>query len=126
MRLLLDTNALIWWHLYKDRVGYNATRAIRKASVVCVSVLSGVEIAVKKRTGRLDLDDRFVDIVERHGFNKLPLTYGHIADYDNLPMIHKDPFDRLLVAQAVAENMGLVSSDRVLKKYPVSFIDACK
>jgi PIN domain nuclease of toxin-antitoxin system len=126
MNLLLDTNALIWWHLHKNRVGRQTTLAIKNAKDVYVSVISGWEIMIKSGLRRLHIDDGFADIVGAHGFRELPLTYDHIKDYGALPDVHKDPFDRILVAQAISEDLIFVSSDKIFEKYPVSLIRAEK
>lgn len=124
MKLLLDTNALIWWHQHSGRFGAKARASVMGASEVCVSVISGWEIAVKAGLGKLNLKGDFTSIVEHYGFRQLSLTFMHIRNYENLQPIHKDPFDRLLIMQALSEGLIFLSSDKMLQKYPVPFINA--
>lgn len=126
MKLLLDTNALLWWCGDDARLGKNARKMIKDASDVFVSVVSAWEIVIKSRLGRLQPIDDFLAAIESGAFVKLPLDFSHIDEYDSLPMHHRDPFDRMLVAQARSENLPLLTSDKMLKNYSVSFLDARK
>ena len=123
MRLLLDTHVAIWW-LSGDRRLTAATRlSIEDASDAFLSVVSVWEILIKQGSGRLDLPDGFVDAL-RDDFVELPLTFDHALEGRTLPFLHRDPFDRMLVAQAKAEGLTIVTSDRILSEYGVPVLVA--
>lgn len=100
----------------------DARHAIESADRVVVSAVSGWELAIKIRAGRLRLEMPFSRIVEASGFQELPVTLEHTERLTALPMHHGDPFDRMLVAQAQAEGLTLVSHDRALEPYGVPVI----
>lgn len=129
MNLLLDTQALLWWKAGNRKLGRRARRAIETgAGTVRVSAASAWEIAIKTRTGRLTLaeplDTWLPDQLERDGFLMLNVTVPHAVAVAFLPDHHHDPFDRLLVAQARAEGLTLVTSDAVFDAYGVPVLDA--
>lgn len=124
MRLLLDTHALIWW-LYDDPALSAAARdAIAAAdNDVAVSAASGMEVTTKFRIGKLPLAkllaQDFEAIVAQQGFVELPITIRHAHLAGSLQIPHKDPFDRLLIAQAQAEDMVLVSNEALFDGFAV-------
>ena len=123
MRLLLDTHVAIWW-LAGDRRLSKATRvAIEGASQAFLSAVSLWEIFIKQDTGRLDLPIGFVDAL-RDDFVELSLTFDHALAGRALPLLHSDPFDRMLVAQAKIEGLTIVTSDRMLSEYGVPVLAA--
>ena len=122
MNLLLDTHVVLWWRLDSRRVRGDARRAIESADHVLVSAASGWEVALKIGVGRLRLADPFARLVEASGFEKLPITLEHTERISALPRHHTDPFDRMLVGQAQAEALTLVSHDRELEPYGVPVI----
>lgn len=129
MNLLLDTQALLWWKAGNRKLGRRARRAIETgAGTVRVSAASAWEIAIKTRTGRLTLaeplDTWLPDQLERDGFLMLNVTVPHAVAVAFLPDHHHDPFDRMLVAQARAEGLTLVTSDAVFDAYGVPVLDA--
>jgi PIN domain nuclease of toxin-antitoxin system len=124
LRALLDTHALLWW-LSDDPA---LTRAARKTiadikNVLIVSAASAWEIATKVRLGRLataaDLVADFSGYVEREGFELLSISGEHGIRAGLLPGPHKDPFDRMLIAQAQAENMPIITNEAVFESYGV-------
>lgn len=124
MTFLLDTHALLFWLEGDVRLGRRA-RAVMSAAAeqVVVSAASAWECAVKVPTGKLPqaasvLAD-FRAIVRREGFHLLDISLEHILAAGALPAFHRDPFDRMLVAQALAEGMPLVSKDKELDRYGV-------
>jgi PIN domain nuclease of toxin-antitoxin system len=125
MRLLLDTHVVIWW-LADDRVlGVEAADAIGDPdNVVFVSAVAGFEIAAKKKVGKLDAPDDLPEQLRESAFEELPVTLVHGLEAGRLPLHHKDPFDRLLVAQARAEGLVMVTADRMLSKYDVRIMPA--
>jgi PIN domain nuclease of toxin-antitoxin system len=123
MKLLLDTHVAIWW-LDGDRRLSGATRsAIESAAEAYLSVVSLWEIFIKQDKGRLDLPAGFTDAL-RDDFAALPLTVDHVLEERGLPLVHRDPFDRMLVAQAVAEGLTIVTADRALADFQVSVLPA--
>lgn len=125
MKLLLDTHTFLWWCADHAQLSKGVRDAVGDASnEVYLSVVSGWEIAIKSRLGRLPLTEPpsvFVPrMVERHALGILTIGLKHVlADHD-LPPVHHDPFDRLLVAQALAEEMILVTNDEAIAKYPAA------
>jgi PIN domain nuclease of toxin-antitoxin system len=118
MRLLLDTHVFLWV-VTGSRLLKRAARArIEAADEVFVSAASVWEIAIKVRLGKLtaDLDD-LVSAIAKSGFGDLPVRASHAARVARLPLHHTDPFDRLLVAQAISEPLQLLTADGVLAQY---------
>ncbi len=119
MNLLLDTHIVLWWRQDSARIGGEARRAIGKADRVFVSAASAWEVAIKVAIGRLELKDSFADLVERSGFEELPIAFHHAERLRALPPHHTDPFDRMLIAQAQTEKLVLVTHDRGAEPYDV-------
>ena len=113
MRLLLDTHVLIWWDS-GARMSREATDAIREADQVYVSAVTAWEIAIKASLGRIETSRSTTVAVVESGFEELPIRLSHAEHLERLPQHHRDPFDRMLVAQAKAEGLTLVTRDRVL------------
>ena len=124
MRLLLDTHALLWWLADDDRLGPQARELIEDpGNDVLVSVVSLWEIVVKLRVGKLEADIKeLVEAVGREGFACLDISTAHLPTLAELPMHHRDPFDHLLIAQAIAEDMVFLSEDRNTARYQVRFV----
>ena len=124
MRLLLDTHALLWW-LSDDRSLPSGMRKLiaRGSNTVLVSAVSAWEIATKVRLGKLPLaNDLIVDfgnVLVQEGFEALAISVDHAIRAGLLPGPHKDPFDRMLIAQALAENVPILSNDAALDPYHV-------
>lgn len=125
-RLLLDTEALIWWDANDRRLGGNARALIQSASGVYVSAASAWEIAIKSALGKLRTTRRPAQVVADAAFVELPITFQHTEAVSTLPPHHSDPFDRLLVAIARIEELTVVSSDPQLARYDVPVVDARK
>ena len=124
MRLLLDTHTLLWWILGADRLPEEARRAILdRDNDVWVSAVSAVEVTTKVRIGKLpeaqDLANNFGEAVEGEGFSGLPISVDHAVLAGSMPIAHKDPFDRLLIAQAQIEQCWLVSNEVMFDSFGV-------
>lgn len=123
MRLLLDTHALLWWLAGDSRLGAVARGAIEnEENAIYVSAASAWEVATKHRIGRLDagpLAGDFAGVVARQGFTSLEITLDHGQRAGELPGPHRDPFDRMLIAQAHAEHLALVSNEVAFDSYGV-------
>lgn len=122
VRLLLDTHVFLWWRSDVGRMREAARNGIAAAEAVFVSVASAWEAAIKISLGRLELPSRFETGVVDSGFAKLPITFAHAEAVATLPQHHRDPFDRLLVAQAASENLTLVTHDQKIGAYDVSIL----
>lgn len=125
MKLLLDTHAYLWWLSDSGQLATDARIAIANPrNFVFVSAASIIEIAMKQANGKLRVNEFPEDLLESCRFRELPLKIVHAAALRDLPLVHKDPFDRLLVAQARVEDMTLVSRDAVLSGYDVPILVA--
>lgn len=122
MTLLLDTHVILWWQRDDRRLGRAARRAIAEADVVWVSAVSGWEVAIKTGLGRLRLDEPFSALLAADDFTELPMTLAHASRLQGLPAHHSDPFDRMLVAQAITERAVIVSHDRTFEPYGVPML----
>jgi PIN domain nuclease of toxin-antitoxin system len=118
MRLLLDTHAFIWAVTGDRALTAAARRLMNKAEAVYVSAVSIWEVAIKAPLGKIDADcDELLEAIEASGFIELPVSARHASAVAKLPALHKDPFDRLLIAQAQTEPLRLLSADPVLARY---------
>ena len=123
MKLLLDTHAFIWWDSDPGQLSAPALAALRDpANEVWLSVASVWEMVIKVQLGKLTLRLPLTAIVmqqQANGLKVLPVTLAHPLAVEGLPAIHKDPFDRMLIAQANVEGADIVSADQVFGRYPV-------
>ena len=119
-RLLLDTQALLWWRTDDPTLKRAVHQAISDpANDVFVSAVCIWEIAIKRALGKLRAPDHLAASVEAAGFSELPVTFVHAEQAGSLPKLHGDPFDRMLVAQAQIEGLTLVTADANILQYPV-------
>ncbi len=124
-KILLDTHALLWWLADHPSLGENSREIISdERNDVYISAVSTWEIAIKKNKGLLKAPDNIDAIVEDEGFLKLPITLFHGEQAGNLKQIHRDPFDRMLIAQAQAEGLDLMTADKIIPEYGLRVIDA--
>lgn len=123
MRLLLDTHVLIWWD-EGARVSREADRAVREADQVYVSAVTGWEIAIKTSLGRLQPKRSVAQAVADSGFEELPILLRHAEALAGLPWHHRDPFDRMLAAQALVDGLTIITRDAAFKPYRVSLVRA--
>ena len=126
MNLLLDTHVLLWWlDDPKTLLSEQASTAIEdQDNQIIVSVASAWEIAIKKTLGKLESPDNLKELIADAEFELMPIDYEHAWQVKNLPLHHRDPFDRLLVAQATVENLTLVTRDSYLEAYNVPILKA--
>jgi PIN domain nuclease of toxin-antitoxin system len=122
MKLLLDTHVVLWWQTDDRRLNDQARRAIAIADIVWVSAVSGWEAAIKTALGRLRIDETFSLLLEIDDFTELPVRLAHVERLKTLAPHHKDPFDRLLVAQALTEKATVVTHDRAFEPYGAEVI----
>lgn len=127
MRALLDTHAFLWWISGDDRLSDRASRTIADGrNEIFVSAASIWEIAIKARLGRLSIPGdpgQFIggQVVE-NAFRGLPIVAGHALRIWELPDHHRDPFDRMLVAQAQVEGLALISRDPEVARYDIEVV----
>ena len=122
MNYLLDTHTFLWWVLDDPQLSPAARIAVSdEGAQVFVSVVSAWEIVIKHQAGKLAVDPvrLFPEQLDTNGFQPLAITLAHIERLATLPLLHKDPFDRLLVAQAACESLQLITSDRLVRQYAV-------
>jgi len=127
VRALIDTHALLWWLLADDRLSPVARDLIADgANKILVSAATGYEISLKAAAGRLTVPGAIVAFVPSRvaaeGFESLPISIEHAARAGTLPSIDRDPFDRLLVAQAQIEGLPIVTADPAIGRYDVETI----
>jgi PIN domain nuclease of toxin-antitoxin system len=127
MRALLDTHTFLWWVLDAPRLSIECRRILEDgANEILLSAVSGYELAYKANVGRLTLPDApeaYVrDRLEANGFGALAIDLGHALRAAGLPVIHRDPFDRLLVAQAQLEGLPIITADPAIAQYDVEVI----
>lgn len=122
MKLLLDTHVVLWWVDDDRRLGREARRAIASADFVWVSAASGWEVATKTAKRLLRVSEPLRVTVLADSFTELPFTLRHAEELQRLPFHHRDPFDRILVAQARVEGGTIVSHDREFEPYGVPMI----
>jgi PIN domain nuclease of toxin-antitoxin system len=125
LRLLLDTNVVIWWLEDSDRLGSAARKAIDDGSnEVFVSAVSACEISIKSSLGKLRTPTDLEQQISRNSFMALPITVEHGVAVQELPLHHRDPFDRILIAQARCEGLTVVTGDGQFSGYDVPVLEA--
>jgi PIN domain nuclease of toxin-antitoxin system len=124
VKLLLDTHALLWWLTDDGQLRGQARDLVEDpGNDVLISMVSLWEIAVKTRVGKLEADIRqILDAVQHEGFTLLDIGMAHLVTLAELPMHHRDPFDHLLIAQAITEDATFISEDRNAVRYPVRML----
>ncbi len=126
MRILLDTNALLWMLDDDAKFGPTAREAVLDAESVAVSVATLWEIAIKVSLKKLGAVPELYDVIQTSGLQRLNIADSHLQRLENLPFLHRDPFDRLLIAQAQAEGMAVLTSDESFRQYDVRRLDVTR
>jgi PIN domain nuclease of toxin-antitoxin system len=126
-RLLLDTHVLLWWLADNPALGRKARKLIADPrNEVFISAVTSWEIAIKKTAGKLEAPDDIDTIVEDEGFSKLPISLYHGEVAGKLPLHHKDPFDRMLIAQSITIPLVLMTNDDSIRQYDVQTLDPAR
>jgi PIN domain nuclease of toxin-antitoxin system len=124
VKLLLDTHTFIWWDREPDLIP-SETLKLMQMSELLLSLVSLWEIQIKTQLGKLSLSIPLAELIEDHqenGMTLLPITLPHILELEQLPQHHRDPFDRLLVAQGRVESTAIVSRDEIFQNYDCKII----
>ena len=125
MNLLLDTHVLLWWLNDEPKLSKKSKAAIAEGkNLVFVSAVVVWEIRIKEALGKLEIPRNFRSVLESQPFEMLDMTVEHAHAVKDLPVHHRDPFDRMLIAQAKVEGFTLLTHDARLKKYKVSLMEA--
>ena len=126
MRALLDTHTFLWAITKDTRLSQKASEIFTSTNELCLSIVSIWEILIKVQTGRLNLPQPAGAYLLRqladNRIETLPVSLNHLLAFERLPLHHRDPFDRMLIAQSVEEGWPIVTADRDFKKYPVRVI----
>jgi PIN domain nuclease of toxin-antitoxin system len=123
VKLLIDSNAFLWWSETSPRLGTGARQAIvDPANEVVISIAALWEIIIKTSLRKLTLPDDVETMVLTQGFSTLAVGFDHLRRLSVLPQIHKDPFDRLMIAQALSEGMPVATADRRFAAYGVQIV----
>ena len=125
MNLLLDTHVALWALSDPEgRLGPETLAALRDPrNAVAVSAATVWEVEIKRAIGKLDAPDGFASECLDRGFDELPITFGHAAAAARLPLFHPDPFDRMLIGQALVEGYRVVTVDRAFADYDIALVD---
>ena len=128
MRILFDTHSFLWWDNDPDRLSEQAKALCKDpANTLVLSIVSAWEMQIKQQLGKLNLRLPVAELIQdqqnTNGIEILPITLPHVLALEALPPHHKDPFDRLLIAQANAENLSLLSVDPIFNRYEVRLLN---
>lgn len=123
-RLLLDTHVLLWWLEDSDELSYGLKDQIDSELEVYVSAATIWELAIKTSLGKLQLPDDLTELIDASGLSELPIRFRHADVAGRLPAVHRDPFDRMLIAQALTERLTLVTRDELIHQYDVPLLKA--
>lgn len=125
MNLLLDTHVLIWALENDSTLSVPARNAIIEGkNLIFISSATVWELSIKQSLGRLEIPDNLLEEIDLHRFTQLGINFQHAQLAGKLPNIHKDPFDRMLIAQAKIEKLTLVTRDKLVAQYDVAIIEA--
>jgi PIN domain nuclease of toxin-antitoxin system len=122
--LLLDTHVVLWWLTDDPTMVADLKDTLDHEPAVYLSAVTVWEVAIKKALGKLDGPDELAKQVRDSGFRNLPITADHAVEAGRLPAIHRDPFDRMLIAQARTEGLTLVTRDSTIALYSVEVLNA--
>ena len=123
MRLLLDANSFLWWVSDPGRLTNIARDAIEDdANAISVGIGSLWELTIKRALKKLEFPADFETVLRDEAFELLPIAHTHLRSLEGLPLLHRDPFDRLLIAQSLSENIPVVTNDRKFAGYGVSVV----
>lgn len=124
MRVLLDSQVMVWWMGKPDRISRETLQIITDPrNPVYISAASVWELGIKVANGNLTLPEKYLESLMNDGFATLDVTMTHAQVSADLPMIHSDPFDRMIIAQARSDDLVLISADRHIRRYNIKVIE---
>jgi len=124
MNLFLDTHIFLWWLGDNPLLSKKARNAISNVdNIIFLSAVNIWEIRIKQALGKLEITPDFFSIMKQQGFEILSITADHANRVGDLPMHHRDPFDRMLIAQAMEENLTIVTHDKVFNSYEIQIME---
>lgn len=124
MRVLLDSQVMVWWMGKPDRISRETLQIITDPrNPVYISAASVWELGIKVANGNLTLPEKYLESLMNDGFATLDVTMRHAQVSADLPMIHSDPFDRVIIAQARSDDLVLISADRHIRRYNIKVIE---
>lgn len=124
MNLFLDTHILLWWLDDSPSLPVKARNAIADINnLVIISAAVIWEVRIKQALGKLNISPDFYNVIKQQGFEMMSITFDHAYAVGNLPKHHRDPFDRILIAQAKLEGFTIVTHDAVFKKYQIPVLE---
>jgi len=125
MSYILDTHVLLWWLDDPKLLSLEAQKIIHDSTnLVYISSVSTWEIVIKQSLGKLEVPKNIFAVIKKANFFELPISIEHTKCLSTLQDYHKDPFDRLLIAQAIVEKSTLITSDKMIAKYPIPTVHA--
>lgn len=125
MQYLLDTHVILWWFTTPEQINKTALKIIKdKTNTIFLSSVSFWEMAIKQSIGRLTMPHNLLETASKEGFKMLPIFPEECLGITDLPSIHSDPFDRLLVVQSKLHDLVLITRDKKILDYPVVTIKA--
>jgi PIN domain nuclease of toxin-antitoxin system len=124
MSFLLDTHIVLWWLENNVELGGQILDIIDSEPEVFISPVTPWEIAYKQRLGKLKGPDNLPDLIRDGDIPELPIRHSHAITAARLPLIHRDPYDRILIAQCIEEKMTLVTRDATIRQYEVAVLPA--
>jgi PIN domain nuclease of toxin-antitoxin system len=122
MDILIDSQSFIWFFENNSRLPFSVKIFMEGTNNLVVSIASFWEIAIKASLGKLVIPENIAGLMDKalfKGFRILPIERNHLITLSTLELIHRDPFDRIIIAQAITENMPVVSSDDIFQQYPI-------
>ena len=123
MRCLIDTHIVLWWYFDSSRLNREHLRIIADGkNDICVSAAAIWEIEVKRRNGKLDCPIDMMERISQDGFTILPIKAEHLVPLRTIPLIHNDPFDRIIISQAMKHNFSIITSDTIIPQYDVETV----
>jgi PIN domain nuclease of toxin-antitoxin system len=123
LRLLLDTHVLLWWRDNSPNLSSRAREAITDpTNEILISAATLWEIVIKRGLGKLRFPDDLEDVLREESFTLVPISFRHLRCLEALPLLHGDPFDRMLIAQSQAEGVPITTADRKFTPYGVATI----
>ncbi len=123
MNLLLDTHIILWWLNDDEKLSEKYREVIGQQANLChISAVSIWEICIKSALGKLTIPSDYLNELKGQGFLELPVSWTHCEKLLTLPSIHSDPFDRLLICQALCENFNMITVDENIKRYDVPLL----